>query len=37
MTDNEYKTAITDLVKAVIAGAFFLYGFFILAFIFDIH
>ena len=37
MTENEYSIAIKDLIKTVIAAGFFVYGFLILAFIFDIH
>jgi len=37
MTENEYNTAIKQLIQTVIAGVVLLYGFVILAAIFDIH
>ena len=37
MTENEYNAAIKQLVQTIIAGVVFLYGFVILAAIYDIH
>ena len=37
MTEAEYKEAMRQLIKAVIVGVILIYGFFILAFVFDIH